>query len=84
MGILFTTWLAVRTGVAVLPSGVSWPMIYALTWLCAIGFTMALFIAGLAFTDPATMDVAKIAILAASTVAGVAGMVLVKKSTRRK
>lgn len=83
-GIFGTTWLAVRTGVAVLPSGVSWPMIYALTWLCAIGFTMALFIAGLAFTDPATMDVAKIAILAASTVAGVAGMVLVKKSTRRK
>ncbi|KAB2925121.1 MAG: Na+/H+ antiporter NhaA [Bacteroidetes bacterium] len=83
-GIFGITWLAVRTGVAVLPSGVSWPMIYALTWLCAIGFTMALFIAGLAFTDPATMDVAKIAILAASTVAGVAGMVLVKKSTRRK
>lgn len=83
-GIFGTTWLAVRTGVAVLPSGVSWPMIYALTWLCAIGFTMALFIAGLAFTDPATMDVAKIAILAASTVAGVAGMVLVKKITRRK
>lgn len=83
-GIFGATWLAVRTGVAVLPSGVSWPMIYALTWLCAIGFTMALFIAGLAFTDPATMDVAKIAILAASTVAGAVGMVLVKKSTRRK
>lgn len=83
-GIFGTTWLAVRTGVAVLPSGVSWPMIYALTWLCAIGFTMALFIAGLAFTDPAAMDVAKIAILAASTVAGAVGMVLVKKSTRRK
>jgi NhaA family Na+:H+ antiporter len=43
-----------------------------------IGFTVALFIAELAFTDPQLLDEAKIAILAASLVAGVAGYFILR------
>jgi NhaA family Na+:H+ antiporter len=73
VGVVLFSWLAVRLGMAALPSGVSWRSIFGVSLLCGIGFTMALFIAGLAFQDPTRLDVAKLAILAASMVSGVAG-----------
>lgn len=78
VGIFATTWIAVKLNIASLPGGVSWKMVYATTWLCAIGFTMALFIADLAFADAHTLDTAKIAILIASTIAGIVGLLLLQ------
>lgn len=49
IGIFFACWLAVKLGLASLPRGVTWPMILAGGCLGGIGFTMALFINGLAF-----------------------------------
>jgi Na+:H+ antiporter, NhaA family len=80
LGIAGISWLAVRTGVASLPAGVSWSMIVGAGVLGGIGFTMALFIAGLAFSGPEGLEAAKLGILAASTVAGVAGWLLVRRS----
>lgn len=80
-GIVVFTWLAVHARIAVLPDMMSWKLIYGVSWLCAIGFTMALFIAGLAFEDEATLNTAKIAILLASSIAGIIGLVLLRWSS---
>jgi NhaA family Na+:H+ antiporter len=80
IGIAGFSWLAVRMGMAALPSGVSWPMIAGAGVLGGIGFTMALFIAGLAFGDGALLEAAKFGILAASTIAGVGGWLLLRRA----
>ncbi|MCV4939622.1 Na+/H+ antiporter NhaA, partial [Escherichia coli] len=49
LGIFGVCWLAVRSGIAALPAGVTWPMILGAGFLGAIGFTMSLFVATLAF-----------------------------------
>jgi len=79
LGIAGLSWLAVRVGIAALPSGVSWRMIAGAGVLGGIGFTMALFIAGLAFTDGALLEAAKFGILGASTVSGVTGWLLLRR-----
>ncbi len=73
IGITAFSWLAVRLGLASLPSGVSWRHIYGAAVLGGIGFTMSLFIAGLAFSDLETLETAKTGILLASLIAGLAG-----------
>jgi NhaA family Na+:H+ antiporter len=73
LGVTAFAWLAVRSGIAVLPAGVTWRMVSGAGILGGIGFTMALFIAGLAFPEPGLLDAAKVGILAASTVTGVGG-----------
>jgi NhaA family Na+:H+ antiporter len=75
-GIVFASWVAVRFRLASLPSGVSWSHIHGAGWLGGIGFTMSLFVAGLAFTDEALLTVAKLSILAASAVAALVGSAL--------
>jgi NhaA family Na+:H+ antiporter len=72
-GIALASWIAVRAGAADLPAGTNWKMVNAVGWLAGIGFTMSLFVGGLAFKTPALLDSAKLGILAASVVAGVAG-----------
>ena len=49
LGILSFVWLAFVFGVARLPNGTSWPQLIGVAFACGIGFTMSLFIAGLAF-----------------------------------
>ena len=79
VGITLLAWLAVRLGAASLPEGVSWRMIGGAGLLGGIGFTMALFIAGLAFAnEPALLVAAKLGILGASVVAGVAGYIALR------
>jgi len=73
VGIVLFAWLAVRAGLATLPDGIRWPRIAAVAMVAGIGFTVSLFITGLAFTDARHIDEAKIAILAASAFIGVAG-----------
>jgi len=75
VGIVLFSWIAVKLGLAKLPTGVSWPMLAAGGVLAGIGFTMALFIAGLALTDE-LLDAAKIGILLGSAASAVVGMVL--------
>lgn len=73
IGISAFCWLAVRTGLGVLPSGVNWHHMLGAAWLGGIGFTMSLFISQLAFTDPVLADQAKIGILLASLLAALIG-----------
>lgn len=78
LGITLFSMGAVRLGIAALPGGVTWRMLHGAAWLGGIGFTMSLFIAGLAFGDSPLLDAAKIAVLGASSVAGVVGFVLLR------
>ncbi|MBL4636678.1 MAG: Na+/H+ antiporter NhaA [Kofleriaceae bacterium] len=76
LGILLFSWLAIRLGLAALPKAVSWSGILVVGCVAGIGFTMALFIGALAFSDPAMLAVAKLTVLCASAVAGILGLIL--------
>lgn len=80
VGVLAFAWAAVKSGIADLPEGVTWRAVYGVACLAGIGFTMALFIAGLAFDDAATLDRAKMGILAGSLLAGLLGYGLLRMS----
>lgn len=73
IGITLFAWISVKLGLAELPHGVRWSGIYGASILGGIGFTMALFITLLAFTDPIQVDYAKIAVLFASLLSGILG-----------
>jgi NhaA family Na+:H+ antiporter len=80
LGVTGFTWLGVRLGLGRLPEGVTWPQVYGMSWVCGIGFTMSLFVAGLAFGGNARLlDTAKLAVLCASLLAGAGGYVILKK-----
>jgi len=75
-GIVAAAWLAVRSGIAVKPEAYSWRQLIGAGALGGIGFTMSLFIAGLAFPNPAAYAAAKIAIFIASLIAAVLGTII--------
>jgi len=76
LGITLFSWLAVRIRLAELPAGVGWYRLHAAGWLGGIGFTMALFIAGLAFGEGALLRSAKLGVLTSSLLAAVIGAAL--------
>lgn len=80
LGFLSFSWAATRLGAAQLPDRVTWAMIGAIGALAGIGFTVSLFIAGLAFADDAKREEASLAVLIASILAGLAGYWLLRRS----
>jgi NhaA family Na+:H+ antiporter len=70
LGILLFTGIALRSGIATLPQGINRRHLLVLGIVAGIGFTMALFIAQLAFSEPSLLVAAKLGILAASGLAG--------------
>jgi NhaA family Na+:H+ antiporter len=84
IGITLFAWLAVRLGVAALPEQATWRMLHGVSWLGGIGFTMSLFIASLAFADAALLSSAKVGILGASLIAGVAGWLMLRGGGRAR
>jgi len=81
-GIVAGSWLAVRLGGG-LPEGVRWVHLWGASILGAIGFTMSVFIAELAFTDPGLIAQAKVAILVTSLIAGAFGAVVLWRTLPR-
>jgi NhaA family Na+:H+ antiporter len=73
IGVLTFSWLAERIGVASRPPGLSWRLLAAGALLTGIGFTMSLFIAGIAYA-PATFNAAKLGILTGSLCSAAAGI----------
>ena len=80
VGVSTATFLAVKSGIATLPRTASWIDVFGLAAMAGIGFTVSLFVTGLAFDDPAIADEARIGILAASTVAAVLGTLILSRS----
>lgn len=86
VGVTLFSWAAVKSGITSLPPGVTWPMVVAVGMLAGIGFTVSLFITGLAFEGDAleVLDTqARLGILLASLIASIAGLVLLDRSTRK-
>jgi NhaA family Na+:H+ antiporter len=82
IGITLFSWIAVRLSWSSLPRSVGWGALHGAAWLGGIGFTMALFIGGLAFGATPRLDEAKLGILLASVAAGVIGSWIVSRSLR--
>ncbi len=83
LGIAGATFLGLRLGVGTLPAGVGRGQVWGLAAICGIGFTVSLFIAQLAYDDPATIDLAKVAILASSILSGLIGALILIALARR-
>ena len=77
LGITLFAWVATRFGFA-LPEGVHWPQFVGMGFAAGIGFTVSIFVAGLAFESSAVTDLAKIGILIASFVAAVLALLLMR------
>lgn len=77
-GILAAIWLCDRLGISQRPGGATWGQLYGMCLLCGIGFTMSLFIGGLAFTDPLLMEEVKIGVLGGSLLSAVAGYAVLR------
>lgn len=69
LGVFAASWLVVRAGWGSLPPGVTWGGVLLVGLLAGIGFTMSIFIATLAFADPALLGAAKLGVLVASLTA---------------
>ena len=68
----------VKIGASRLPSGATWKHLFGMALLGGIGFTMSLFISGLAFKESLLIDQAKYGILIGSVVAGVLGSMVLR------
>ena len=80
IGIVLFSWLTIRTRLAGMLDDIGWCQIVGVGMLGGIGFTMSLFIANLAFGEAPALETAKVGILLASVVSGIAGaIVLVKR-----
>jgi NhaA family Na+:H+ antiporter len=79
VGITLMTWVAVKTGLADLPGGVGWRHVLGAGMLGGIGFTMSLFVSNLAFRQMELLAEAKLAVLATSVIAGMAGYVFLSR-----
>jgi Na+:H+ antiporter, NhaA family len=82
VGISLFTVAAVKLGMGKLPSGTTWTHIVGLSAVAGIGFTVSLFVAGLAFPATEQSDLAKVGIFVGSAVAGVIGS-LILLSTKK-
>jgi NhaA family Na+:H+ antiporter len=85
VGVTLFSWLAIRFGVSPLPRGVSWPQMVAVAMLAGIGFTVALFITGLAYKGDGleVFDTqARMGILLASLIASILGLAMLSRATR--
>jgi len=83
LGILMASFAAARLKVAELPEGISKSSIMATGRAAGIGFTVAIFIANLAFTDAQTQDIAVLAVIVASVVSALLSVVLFKTVAKR-
>lgn len=78
IGITFFSYIGMKTKLFKLPDDVTLKDIFGLSFLCGIGFTMSLFINGLAFSDPVLVDSSKLGIFIGSIVSAVAGYLILK------
>ena len=87
-GVMLFSWLAVRSGLAMLPANVRWLQLYGVSWIAGIGFTMALFVDELAFATEGGrvsaqfLNQGKLGIFLASVTAGTIGYLVLRRVSR--
>ena len=78
VGVFCFAWVAVKLGLAKLPTGATWPQLYGIACLTGVGFTMSLFIGTLAFEGDETLNAVRLGVLMGSIASGVLGFVLLR------
>ncbi len=84
IGILLFSFIAVTIGICAKPADLKWKHVAGLGLLGGIGFTMSIFVTLLAFDDTYMIDASKIAIIAASVISAVAGLLVLRFSLPKK
>ena len=82
IGVFGGAWLIIKLGVARLPDGCTWPMMYGVCLLTGVGFTMSLFIGGLAFSDVAHVNMVKLGVMLGSLLSGTVGYAVLHFAVR--
>lgn len=82
IGITLFSWLAIKGGFGSLPKNVEFKHIYGASWLCGIGFTVAIFIANISFANETLVTQAKMGILFASVIAGAGGYLILRLTSK--
>ena len=83
IGITLFTYVGMKTNLFNLPENVTIKDVFGLSLLCGIGFTMSLFINGLAFSDPVLIDSSKLGIFIGSMISAVAGYLILKSKYQK-
>ncbi|MEX2519982.1 MAG: Na+/H+ antiporter NhaA [Paracoccaceae bacterium] len=83
-GVMAASFAAVKLGIAKLPKNVNWKQVYALACLTGVGFTMSLFIGGLAFNSVERMNEVRLGVLMGSIASGVLGYALLMTVARKE
>ena len=78
VGVFGVTWLAIRARIGVLPPGTTWRHILGVAMTAGVGFTVALFVGELAFSDPTQGESAKLGIFVGSAISGVLGFMVLR------
>ena len=84
LGIFTSVWIVVKLGIAARPAHASWMQVYGVALLCGIGFTMSLFIGGLAFIGPDQGDAVKIGVLMGSILSAISGYLILRFAAPQK
>ncbi|NYE35807.1 NhaA family Na+:H+ antiporter [Nocardioides cavernae] len=82
VGVLGSCFVAVRLGVAHMPAGTTWGQMLGVSTAAGVGFTVALFVSGLSFTDPALTEAARLGVFSGSVVAGLLGFTILRLAGR--
>jgi NhaA family Na+:H+ antiporter len=82
LGVFGMIWLAVRTGLAPMPEGVSWRQLYGVSLLCGVGFTMSLFVGSLAFEHASFEAPVRLGVLTGSLASALCGYLLLRLGPR--
>lgn len=80
VGIFTAMWLCIKSGLSPMPDNVNWRQLFGISLLCGIGFTMSLFIGGLAFTDVEMQIPIRLGVITASVIAAVLGYLVLRYS----
>jgi NhaA family Na+:H+ antiporter len=78
LGVFSFSWIAVKLGLAKLPTGANWYQLYGIACLTGVGFTMSLFIGTLAFEGDETLNAVRLGVLMGSIASGVLGYSLLR------
>lgn len=82
LGVMIACWLIFKLGVSTMPRGMNFKQIYGAALLCGVGFTMSLFIGGLAFAGETPLFDERLGIIMGSIVSGIAGYLMLKATLK--
>ena len=84
VGVMLMCWLIFKLGISTMPKGMNFKQIYGAALLCGVGFTMSLFIGGLAFGGATPLFDERLGIIMGSIVSGIAGYLMLKATLKEE